>query len=122
MPEPPALSAAIDLRVIGFAMALAVVTALGFGLLPALRATGSRAAALRPGTGRVLGGGKQARLLRVLVVAQIALSLLLVAGAGLFARSLYNLRSIEPGFNADRLRSEERRVGKEGRSWRAPSG
>ncbi len=98
-----ALSAAIDLRVIGFAMALAVVTALGFGLLPALRATGSRAAALRPGTGRVLGGGKQARLLRVLVVAQIALSLLLVAGAGLFARSLYNLRSIEPGFATGHL-------------------
>ena len=93
-----ALSAAVDVRVVGFAIALALVTAIGFGLGPALRATGSRAAALRPGTGRVLGGGKQARLLRVLVVGQVALSLLLVTGAGLFARSLYNLRSINPGF------------------------
>jgi predicted permease len=97
------LSAAMDVRVIGFAVALALVTAIGFGLGPALRATGSRAAALRPGTGRVLGGERQARLLRVLVVGQIALSLLLVAGAGLFARSLYNLRAIDPGFVADRL-------------------
>jgi predicted permease len=93
-----ALSAAVDVRVVGFAVALALVTAMGFGLGPALRATGPRAAALRPGTGRVLGGGRQARLLRVLVVAQVALSLLLVTGAGLFARSLYNLRSIDPGF------------------------
>jgi predicted permease len=97
------LSAAMDIRVVGFAIALAVVTAIGFGLGPALRATGSRAAALRPGAGRVLGGGKQARLLRVLVVGQVALSLLLVAGAGLFARSLYNLRSIDPGFVPDHL-------------------
>jgi predicted permease len=93
-----ALSAAVDVRVVGFAVALALVTAIGFGLGPALRATGPRVAALRPGTGRVLGGGRQARLLRALVVAQVALSLLLVTGAGLFARSLYNLRSINPGF------------------------
>ena len=96
-------SAAVDVRVVGFAGALALVTAIGFGLGPALRATGSRAAALRPGTGRVLGGGKQTGLLRVLVVGQVALSLLLVAGAGLFARSLYNLRWIDPGFITDRL-------------------
>ena len=97
------LSASLDLRVVGFAIALAVVTAIGFGLWPALRATGPRASTLRPGTGRVLGGGRQARLLRVLVVGQVALSLLLVAGAGLFARSLYNLRSINPGFVPDHL-------------------
>ena len=93
-----ALSAAVDVRLVGLAVALALVTAIGLGLGPALRATGSRAAALRPGTGRVLGGKKQARLLRVLVVAQVALSLLLVTCAGLFARSLHNLRSINPGF------------------------
>ena len=97
------LSAAVDVRMIGFAVALAVVTAIGFGLGPALRATGRRAAVLRPGTGRVLGGGQQARLLRALVVAQVALSLLLVTGGGLFARSLYNLRSIGPGFVTDHL-------------------
>src|SRR5688572_3471599 len=97
------LSASLDLRVVGFAIALAVVTAIGFGLWPALRATGPRGSTLRPGTGRVLGGGREARLLRVLVVGQVALSLLLVAGAGLFARSLYNLRSVNPGFVPDHL-------------------
>jgi predicted permease len=97
------LSASLDARVIGFAMALAVVTAIGFGLAPALRATGRKASSLRPSTGRVLGGGKEARLLRALVVGQVALSLLLVAGAGLFVRSLYNLRSINPGFVPDQL-------------------
>jgi predicted permease len=98
-----ALSAAVDVRVVGFAVALALVTSIGFGLGPALRATGARTVTLRSGSGRVLGDKKQARLLRVLVVGQVALSLLLVAGAGLFARSLYNLRSIDPGFVTDRL-------------------
>ena len=99
----PPLSASLDVRVIGFAIGMAVVTAIGFGLGPALRATRHSAAALQPGTSRVLGGGRQARLLRVLVVGQVALSLLLVAGAGLFGRSLYNLRSVNPGFVPDHL-------------------
>jgi len=106
LPDGPGgspLSAALDVRVVAFAIVLAVVTAIGFGLGPALRATGPRAAALRPGIGRVLGSGRQTRLLRVVVVAQVALSLLLVTGAGLFARSLHNLRAISPGFVTDQL-------------------
>jgi len=83
----PPLSASLDVRVVGFAIGLAGMTAIGFGLGPALRATRHSAAAL-PGIGRVLGGGRQARVLRILVVGQVALSLLLVAGAALFARSL----------------------------------
>ena len=97
------LSASLDVRLVGFAIGLAVLTAIGFGLGPALRATRHSAAALQPATNRVLGGGRQARLLRVLVVGQVALSLLLVAGAGLFGRSLYNLRSVNPGFVPDHL-------------------
>ncbi len=99
-----ALSAAPDARVVLFALALAVVTALLFGIVPALQATRPAAAAvLKDEAGSVAGGGRQARVRRVLVVAQVAMSLLLLAGAGLFARSLYNLRSLDPGFEIDRL-------------------
>jgi predicted permease len=81
-----------------------VLTALIFGVVPALQATGaSVTAALKEGSGSVAGGGRQARLRRGLVVAQVALSMLLLSGAGLFARSLYNLKTLDPGFRVDSL-------------------
>ncbi len=49
------------------------------------------------------GGGRQARIRRALVVGQVAMSMLLLAGAGLFARSLYNLTAVNPGFQVDSL-------------------
>jgi predicted permease len=51
----------------------------------------------------VVGGTGHARFRKGLVVAQVGLSVLLLAGAGLFARSLYNLKSLNPGFKADQL-------------------
>lgn len=107
LPGDPAarnVSADPDVRVTGFAVLLGVTTALIFGLAPALHAT--RAAvttALKEDSGRVTGGARQARLRRLLVVGQVGLSMVLLAGAGLFARSLYNLKSIDPGFQVDRL-------------------
>lgn len=99
-----ALSATPDSRVVLFALALAVLTALVFGIVPALQATRPAAAAvLKDEAGSVAGGGAQARVRRGLVVGQVAMSMLLLAGAGLFARSLYNLRSVDPGFNVDQL-------------------
>jgi putative ABC transport system permease protein len=98
------LTAAPDARVTLFALALALVTAVVFGIVPALHATRSAVtSALKEEAGSVAGGGRQARLRRLLVVAQVAMSLLLLAGAGLFARSLYNLRSLDPGFRVDQL-------------------
>lgn len=98
------LSSSPDLRVALFALALAVITALVFGLVPALQATRATVtSALKEEAGSVAGGGRQARVRRGLVVAQVALSMLLLAGAGLFARSLYNLKSIDPGFRVDSL-------------------
>ncbi len=85
-------------------MLLAIITALLFGIGPALSATRPAVVtALKDEAGSVVGGGKQARARRVLVVAQVALSMLLLSGAGLFARSLFNLRSVDPGFPVERL-------------------
>ena len=98
------LSAAPDLRVGFFTLALAVVTGVGFGLVPALRASQSDLApALKSEATAVVGGTGHFRLRKGLVVAQVALSLLLLIGAGLFTRSLMNLRGLDPGFKPDRL-------------------
>ena len=98
------LSAAPDLRVGFFTLALAVVTGVAFGLVPALRASQSDLApALKSEATAVVGGGGHFRLRKGLVVAQVALSLLLLIGAGLFTRSLMNLHSLDPGFKPDRL-------------------
>jgi predicted permease len=103
-PAARSLSADPDLRVAGFALLVGIATALVFGIVPALQATRvGMAGALKEDSGSVAGGGRQARLRRVLVVGQIALSMLLLAAAGLFARSLYNLKSIDPGFTVDNL-------------------
>jgi predicted permease len=98
------LTAAPDGRVGLFTLGLCVLTGVGFGLLPALRASRTDVApALKSEAAAVVGGGGPFRLRRGLVVAQVALSLLLLIGAGLFARSLANLRALDPGFRPDRL-------------------
>ncbi len=98
------LSADPDLRVVLFAIAISALTAFAFGLAPALQATRpSYTSTLKEDAGTIAGGGRQARLRKGLVVTQVALSVLLLAGAGLFARSLYNLRSLNPGFIATNL-------------------
>ncbi len=107
LPGDPAarnLSSDPDLRVTMFALAVGVLTALVFGIVPALQATRATVtSALKDDSGSVAGGGRQARLRRLLVVAQVALSMLLLAGAGLFARSLYNLKALDPGFRVDNV-------------------
>jgi len=106
LPYPDAartLSAAPDLRVGLFTLALSTLTGVGFGLVPALRASqAGLALSLKSEAAAVVGGGGF-RLRKGLVVAQVALSLLLLIGAGLFTRSLMNLRGLDPGFRAERL-------------------
>jgi predicted permease len=98
------LTAAPDMRVIGFAVAAAVLTAILFGLAPALQSTRPvLTTTLKDEAGSVVGGTGQALFRKGLVVAQVGLSVLLLAGATLFARSLYNLKTLNPGFEADRL-------------------
>ncbi len=97
-------SAEPDLRVGGFALGLAVLTGLVFGLVPALQATRPQVyPTLKNEANAVAAGSMPFRFRKVLVVGQIALSLLLLIGAGLFSRSLSNLRSLNPGFEPERL-------------------
>lgn len=98
------LSADPDLRVGLFAFAISVLTGIVFGIVPALRSTRvAIAETLKNEAGAVVGGSVHFRFRRGLVVAQIALSLLLLVGAGLFSRSLANLRALDPGFQPERL-------------------
>src|SRR5664279_3489964 len=94
-----------NLRALGFTIAISVFTALVFGLAPALRATRPNLApTLKDQAGAVAGGG-QAAWRKLLVSAQVALSLLLLIGAGLFTRSLANLQDLRPGFAVHNLLS-----------------
>ncbi len=98
------LSSNPDARVIAFTLVVGGITALIFGVVPALQATrASVISALKEDAGSVAGGRRQARVRRTLVIGQVALSMVLLAGAGLFARSLYNLKTLDPGFRADDL-------------------
>jgi len=97
---PIAIDVSLDWRVFGFTLGASLVTGLLFGLAPAL--TASRpdlVAALKDGA----GGAGRGRLRGALVVAQVALSLLLLICSGLCLRSLRNAGAIDPGFDADDL-------------------
>ncbi len=94
-----ALSAAPDWRVLALTVALTFLTTLLFGLAPAWRtARVDHWSALKGAESAVAGGGGAARLRKSLVTAQVALSFLLLAGAGLFVRTLANLKQTNPGF------------------------
>jgi predicted permease len=92
-----------DARVLLFSAVVAVLTGVVFGLAPALQ--GSRVEpmhALKSGVRAASGGGRWS-LKQGLVTAQIALSLVLLVGAGLFVRTLRNYSTLDPGFDRDRL-------------------
>ena len=92
----------LDWRVLAFTTALACVTTMLFGLMPALKATKtSPSEALKSGGRGMTASREKFGLRRILVVSQVALSLVLLVGALLFARSLRNLYTLNPGFNED---------------------
>ncbi len=97
-----------DVRVLAFTVAVAVLTGILFGLAPAFRGTRVNVApALKENAGSISGtsfGGKHRfGLGSGLVVAQVALSLIVLAGAGLVVRSLANLKAIDPGFDTQNV-------------------
>jgi predicted permease len=101
--EMSALEAALDWRVLGFTLAVSLLTGIVFGLAPAWQATRVDLTPALKDTGRSSSAATRSRLSRALVVAQVALSLVLLAGAGLFVRTLRNLQQVDIGFEARNL-------------------
>jgi predicted permease len=97
------VSTSPDAKVLGFALLISLVTGLLFGLMPALQATRPHLASTLKEEGRGIVGGTSVLLRKGLVVAQVALSLLLLIGAGLFVHSLKNLKELDPGFRTTNL-------------------
>jgi putative ABC transport system permease protein len=93
---------ALDWRIFAFTSGLAVITVLLFGLVPAVRATGvAPGLAMKAGSRGSTDSRERFGLRRALVVAQVALSLVLVVGALLFVRSLRNLMTLDAGFRQE---------------------
>ena len=102
--QPLLIQPAPDLRILGFAIGLTFVTSLVFGLLPALRASRPDLfVTLKDTMGSIARGGGSLFLRKGLVTVQVALSFLLLFGAGLFVRSLQNLKVTETGVALDNL-------------------
>jgi predicted permease len=94
----------LDGRVLCYTLAISLLTGILFGLVPALRATsGDLARDLKERTGQAESSVKGRRTRSVLVVVQVALSVVALVGAGLFLRSLWNAGRVDPGFDAARL-------------------
>jgi putative ABC transport system permease protein len=101
---PPLAPVRLDLVVVAFTLALGIATTLLFGLVPALRTLRlDLVESLREGSHQATIGGARQRLRGLLVVAEIALAVVLVIGAGLMIRSLSALGRIDLGFNPDHV-------------------
>ena len=107
-PRPVAFATGIDWRVLGFTIAVSLLTGILFGLAPAFR--GARVdltPALKEGFGVSMslghGGGRWFSIGNALVVTQVALAIVVLVGAGLMVRTLQNLRSIDVGFDSRNL-------------------
>jgi len=101
---PLMLQATPDLRIMGFTFVLTLITGIVFGLVPALRASRPDPwTTLKDTMGSIAGSGGSLFLRKSLVAAQVALSFLLLFGAGLFVRSLQNLKGADTGVELDNL-------------------
>jgi predicted permease len=97
---PRVKEVAMDGRVFAFTFAVSLVTGLVFGLVPALQSSRPELnETLKEGGRSATGGAGRRRVRSLLVVTEIALSLVLLIGAGLLLRSFFRLRAVNPGFN-----------------------
>ncbi len=97
------LEPTLDWRVLAFTVGVTLLTGMLFGLAPALRGTRVNLNDSLRDSGRTTASGSKLNLAKGLVIVQVALSLLLVAGAGLFLRTLWNLQSVDLGYPREHL-------------------
>ena len=102
LPGTAGQAAAIDWRVLAFALGVTAATGIVFGIAPALRATALNVSAALKETSRSVAGSRSV-LSKALLVLQVAVSLVLLVAAGLFLRTLHNLRNVDVGFNTRNL-------------------
>jgi putative ABC transport system permease protein len=91
----------MDLRVFAFVATLSIITCLIFGVMPALRA--SRHVDLDALRGRTASAGRSDRLRRVLVLAEVVCTVVLLVGAGLLVKALWRVQAVDPGFTTDNV-------------------
>jgi macrolide transport system ATP-binding/permease protein len=102
LPIPVAIDLSLDWRVLAFTAGLSVITGVLFGLAPALRASRpDLVPTLKDETHSLAVKNRWLSMRNLLVVSQVAVSLLLLVGAGLFVRSLINSQSVDPGFDTE---------------------
>ncbi len=97
----------IDPVVLGFTLLIAVTTGVIFGTLPAITARGNVVNAIKQGSLQAGDGTARRRMQSALIVAQVTVSVVLLAGAGLLLASFYRLQQVDPGYKADRVLSAE---------------
>jgi putative ABC transport system permease protein len=94
----------IDARVLGFTLAVSLLTGLIFGLIPALQISRTELyAPLKDGGSQLSGAQSRQRLRNLLVISEVALALVLLIGAGLMVRSFQLLLAVDPGFNPENV-------------------
>jgi predicted permease len=98
-----AITTTPDLRILAFTFGITLVTTILFGLVPAFQAARADVAPTLKDQGGAVVGGSNVLLRKSLVAAQVTLSVLLLIGAGLFIRTLSNLRGLGPGFATQHL-------------------
>jgi putative ABC transport system permease protein len=93
----------IDARVLSFTLCIALISSIAFGLVPAFQASKLDLAETLKETGRSGQSLRSRHLRNLIIVGEVALSLMLLTGAGLMLRSLFNLLHVDTGFNASRV-------------------
>ncbi|MCU1275011.1 MAG: permease, partial [Bryobacterales bacterium] len=103
-PNPVPLDVRLDTRILAFTAGVSIFTGLLFGLIPAFRATRVNVSStLKENSRGVIGSGARITMGKALVISQVAISLLLLIGAGLFLRTLQNLQHVDLGYAREKL-------------------